>query len=381
LKGLKGVYMNVVHAGSTYQIYGEALKTYDKLPVRSYEVGFSKMSGFFLTAHNNLVVNEEKIYGSTPKKVEKVLRAFEATDRNFGVILSGKKGIGKSLFARLLANKAIDYDLPLIIVSEYIPGIANFLSSIEQEVIVFFDEFEKTFGSKDDGDPQEEMLSLFDGVDGGKKLFVITCNEISRLNSYLLNRPGRFHYHFILGNPNPDEIKEYMTDKLKPEYHYHIKRLIGFSMNVDLTYDVLRAIAFELNMGYSFEETLMDLNIGKEESPKYTIRIEFVDGTFVETQHERLNLYSSDKVYQWFTFKGKRNISVRFDFSPSDVNIDFDKTEMTIDPRVVNRYVDEDYFNMDRDEDKQLYEYLNNIEISKMIFTREVNEFAFKYCL
>jgi hypothetical protein len=381
LKGLKGVYMNVVHAGSTYQIYGEALKTYDKLPVRSYEVGFSKMSGFFLTAHNNLVVNEEKIYGSTPKKVEKVLRAFEATDRNFGVILSGKKGIGKSLFARLLANKAVNYDLPLIIVSEYIPGIANFLSSIEQEVIVFFDEFEKTFGSKDDGDPQEEMLSLFDGVDGGKKLFVITCNEISRLNSYLLNRPGRFHYHFILGNPNPDEIKEYMIDKLKPEYHHHIKRLIGFSMNVDLTYDVLRAIAFELNMGYSFEETLMDLNIGKEECPKYTIRIEFVDGTFVETQHERLNLYSSDKVYQWFTFKGKRNISVRFDFSPSDVNIDFDKTEMTIDPRVVNRYVDEDYFNMDRDEDKQLYKYLNNIEISKMVFTREVNEFAFKYCL
>lgn len=373
--------MNVVHAGSTYQIYGESLKTYGKLPVRSYEVGFSKMSGFFLTAHNDLVVNEEKIYGSTPKKVEKVLRAFEATDRNFGVILSGKKGIGKSLFARLLANRAVDYDLPLIIVSEYIPGIANFLSSIEQEVIVFFDEFEKTFGSKDDGDPQEEMLSLFDGVDGGKKLFVITCNEISRLNSYLLNRPGRFHYHFILGNPNPDEIKEYMTDKLKPEYHHHIKRLIGFSLNVDLTYDVLRAIAFELNMGYSFEETLMDLNIGKEESPKYTIRIEFVDGASVETQHERLNLYSNEKVYQWFTFKGRRNISVRFDFAPSDINVDLDKSEMTIDPKLVNRYVDEDYFNMDREDDKNLCEYLNNIEIAKMTFTREVNEFAFKYCL
>ena len=131
--------MNVVHAGSTYQIYGESLKTYSKLPIRSYEVGFSKMTGFFLTAHNDLVVNESKIYGSSPQKVDKVLRAFNLTDRNFGVILSGRKGIGKSLFARLLANKAQEYNLPLIIVSEYVPGIASFLSSIEQEVIVLFD--------------------------------------------------------------------------------------------------------------------------------------------------------------------------------------------------------------------------------------------------
>ena len=76
------------------------------------------------------------------------------------------------------------------------------------------------------------------------------------MNNFIINRPGRFHYHFILGNPNPDEIKEYMTDKLNPEYHYLIKKLIGFSMNVDLTYDVLRAIAFELNNGIEFETHL-----------------------------------------------------------------------------------------------------------------------------
>lgn len=71
----------------------------------------------------------------------------------------------------------------MIIVDCPIPGISNFLSSIEQEVVIIFDEFEKTFARNDDGDPQVELLSLFDGVDDGKKLFVITCNDTKRLTS------------------------------------------------------------------------------------------------------------------------------------------------------------------------------------------------------
>ena len=224
--------MNVVNSGSNYQIYGDAVKTYNSLPLGTYDLCFHKMMGFFLTSHSDLVVNEEKIYGLGPVKVEKVLKGFQTVNRNFGVILSGRKGIGKSLFARLLANRAKDFNLPVIIVSTYYPGIADFISSIEQEVIVLFDEFEKTFADQDGCSPQEEMLSLFDGIDNGKKLFIITCNEVHKLNSYFLNRPGRFHYHFTLNNPTPDEIREYMEDKLKPEFHHYIQKLVGFSFNV-----------------------------------------------------------------------------------------------------------------------------------------------------
>jgi hypothetical protein len=372
--------MNVVHSGDTFQIYGNALKTYDKLPLGTYEICFHKMMGFFLTSHSDLTVNEEKIYGSSPAKVEKVLRGFQAVDRNFGVILSGRKGIGKSLFARQLAIRAREYNLPLILVSTYFPGIADFISSIEQEVIVLFDEFEKTFADQEHCSPQEEMLSLFDGIDNGKKLFIITCNEVHKLNSYLINRPGRFHYHFVLGNPNPDEIKEYMTDKLLPEYHYLIKKLVGFSMNVDLTYDVLRAIAFELNMGYSFEDTLMDLNISKEGTPKYNIRVEFADGTYRVRTGERINTYSNDRVYFWFNEKnGRSSDSIRLDFTPADIILDMDHAEMTIDPANVERYVDEDYFDMDKPEEKKRYEYLQNTAITKISFTRVVDDFTYKY--
>lgn len=373
--------MNVVHSGNQFQIYGDALKTYEKLPLGTYEVNFHKMMGFFLTSHSELVVNEEKIYGSTPSKVEKVLRGFQAVDRNFGVILSGRKGIGKSLFARQLAIRAKDYGLPLILVPTYYPGIADFISSIEQEVIVLFDEFEKTFASQENSNPQEEMLPLFDGIDNGKKLFIITCNEIHKLNSYLLNRPGRFHYHFVLGNPNPDEIKEYMTDKLKPEYHHLIKKLIGFSLNVDLTYDVLRAIAFELNMGYSFEETLMDLNISKEGTPKFNIRVEFSDGSYRTVNGQRINTYSNERVYVWFNNNksGHSGDSIRLDFTPSDIVLDMDHAEMTLDPSKAERYIDEDYFDMDKEEERKRYEYLCNLEITKISFTRVVDEFSYKY--
>jgi hypothetical protein len=372
--------MNVVHAGSTYQIYGDSLQTYKELPVGTYEVCFSKMTGFFLTSHNDLEINEEKIYGSSPEKVEKVLKGFQAVSRNFGVILSGRKGIGKSLFARQLATRAKEYNLPIILVTNYIPGIADFISSIEQEVIVLFDEFEKTFGETDDCRPQEEMLPLFDGIDNGKKLFIITCNEIHKLNSYLINRPGRFHYHFVLGNPNPDEIKEYMTDKLKPEYHHLIKKLIGFSINVDLTYDVLRAIAFELNMGYSFEETLMDLNISKEGNPKYNVRVDFADGTYRIATNLRINIYSGDREYCWLSEKsGRSSDSIRLSFIPSDVVLDMDHAEMTLDPNKVERYVDEDYFDMDKPEDKKRYEYLSDIEITKITFSRVVEDYTYKY--
>ena len=151
-------------------------------------------------------------------------------------------------------------------------------------------------------------------------------------------------------------------------------------MNVDLTYDVLRAIAFELNNGYPFEETLMDLNISKEESPKYKIKVEFADGHVRIVDKHRMNLYSSDKEYLWFnTPSGNYKTSIRLTFSPSDVLMDLDAAEMTLDPLKVERYVDEDYYDLDKPEDKKLFEYLSNVEIKKISFERIVNDFSYKY--
>lgn len=89
--------MNIVNAGSRYQVYGEDVKTYKELPIATYSVGFNPMMGFWLIKHDDLAINEDTIYGNHARRAEKILKSFAASERNFGVILSGKKGIGKSL--------------------------------------------------------------------------------------------------------------------------------------------------------------------------------------------------------------------------------------------------------------------------------------------
>lgn len=342
--------MNVVNSGSKYQIYGEDIKTYKSLPIMSYDVDFNKFTGFYLSSRPDLITNEEKIYGSHEEKVNKVMRSFAATDRNFGIILSGQKGIGKSLFARVLAQAAINNGFPVVTVSTYIPGIADFLMSIEQEIVVIFDEFEKTFGEKEGSDPQEEMLSLFDGLDNGKKLFVITCNEVGRLNSYLLNRPGRFHYHFNITNPSDAEVREYMTDKLKPEYHSEIDRIVNFSRTINITYDYLRAIAFELNLGSTLEDALGDLNITRTSDVRFDYLVTTVDGRMYSAAAQRLDLYSKDNV--WDRVYGDKGSSLRLSFRPCD--IEFKNNKLMIDGSKVEIAIDEDdYWDIPSGEERE----------------------------
>lgn len=198
--------MKAISSGNTYEIFDDSLRTFDRLPTQTYVVRFSKNRDFFLEKYVDIEITENKIYGAHLDKVNKVLRSFESTNRSLGVILSGDKGIGKSSFAKLLAIEAMKKDIPLIVVDTFVPGIASYLEGIEQEVMVLFDEFDKTFGEvkQSDGEasPQAHLLSLFDSVSGGKKLFVITCNELRKLNDYLINRPGRFHYHFRFEYPS-----------------------------------------------------------------------------------------------------------------------------------------------------------------------------------
>lgn len=253
--------MHIVESGKRYRIFNNAITTYDQLPPKTYRVDYDPDTRTFslLEAHD-FEIPETKIYGQHLDKVKKVLNAMDKMNRNLGVILSGDKGIGKSLFSKCLGLKARKKGIPVILVNEYNEGIANFLEEIEQTVMILFDEYDKTFNDKK-YNCQAEMLSLFDGVSAGKKLFVITCNEIQSLSQYLINRPGRFHYHFRFLYPTADEIRAYMEDKLDKQYYDEIENVIAFSVRMNLNYDCLRSIAFELNNGLKFQEAINDLNI------------------------------------------------------------------------------------------------------------------------
>lgn len=381
--------MNIVSAGSRYQVYGEDVKTYKELPLGCYNIEFNKMTGFYLSERQELDANEEKIYGNHEVKVAKVLNSFKVANRNFGIILSGQKGIGKSLFARILSHRALEAGYPVLVASFYCPGIADFISSIEQEIVVIFDEFEKTFGKlgDDNPDPQEELLSMFDGIDGGKKLFVVTCNEVRKLNEFLVNRPGRFHYHFEITNPSDKEVEEYLMDKLESQYYDVIPRVINLARTMNMTYDYLRAISFELNQGYSLDETLEDLNISRQSDIKFDVMLFLADGTKYMAYNTSLNLYSNEKsrirMYKLSETAFGKDESEIIEYYPKDITysedglmIPGDKLRIYFDP-------DDYYWDDDDPEDQkkkaEMEARIASMHPVKMLFKKNDVSYVSRY--
>ena len=257
-------------------IYGE-VAVLDELPAKVYTIKSNPMQGLYLEVYcDRFDINEEKLYGDAPKKIDKIIRTYNLSNRNTGVIMSGEKGLGKTLCSKMLCNKMIDMYYPVILCDKPFGGVADFLHKIEQKCVVLFDEFEKHFNLRDrDGDdndkPQEQFLSLFDGIDTGKKLFIVTCNNTYKLNDFFLNRPGRFHYHIEFKYPTSEEIKEYMEDNCVDTDE--IESIIAFAKFCPLNFDSLRAIAFEIHNGYTFREAILDLNIIMTYGNEYRISV------------------------------------------------------------------------------------------------------------
>lgn len=285
--------MKIINYGEHYEIYSDDLRTFDKLPAHTYKVQFNPMSGFSLLKIDSFETIEEKIYGNHMEKITKVLNSYEKFNRSLGVILSGDKGMGKSLFTQLLASEAIARDLPVIMVTKAFPGVADFIERIDQEALVIFDEFEKVFSiDGEKGETQNNLLGLFDGTSQKKRIYALTVNELHRVSKYMMSRTGRFHYHIRFDYPTASEIEIYLRDKLEEQYYSEIKHVIAFTNRVKLNYDSLRAIAFEINMGYSFRSSIGDLNILATETQRYNVKVNFSNGKSTEFKQQALNLFS-----------------------------------------------------------------------------------------
>lgn len=362
--------MKAINVGdNTYDIFDNTMQVYDKLPAQPYVVRFSKNRGFFLEKFNDLEIKESKIYGVHESKVVKVLNMFESQNRNLGVILSGDKGIGKSLFSKILSNAAIQKGIPLIIVDTYIQGISSYLESIEQEVMVLFDEFDKTFGevSSENGkaSPQTELLTLFDGISTGKKLFVITCNNIKKLSDYFINRPGRFHYHFRFDYPSPEEIREYLMDKLKEKYYKEIDNVISFAGKIQLNYDCLRAIVTELNTGLTFSEAIKDLNIINTTEVLCDVFVKYNNGLVLSNMNRHINFFENKEVSVTLCDNHGYYVTEMI-FHPKNIVYNHITNINMIEPKYVSF---EDYTFDDEEEKNRYYEAVKS-GVNKIYFTR-----------
>lgn len=271
-----------IKAGSSLRVYDSSIESFDRLPAATYVVEFSPLSGFSLRQVEDLTVGEERVYGSRQSKVDKVMRAWQASSRSLGVMLSGDKGQGKSLFLRMLARDALASGLPVVRVTESFEGIASFIDSLGEALIVF-DEFEKIFPSggrrsENGTDEQAQFLGLFDGTSSTRRMYCVTVNDLLSVSSYLVNRPGRFHYHLRFAYPTPEEVDLYLREQVSQD-DPRIADAVRFSSQVPLNYDHLRAVAFEMRADAeaSFAELVGDLNIKAVEPPTYIAIAKFTD--------------------------------------------------------------------------------------------------------
>ena len=267
--------MNITRIGDRYIVYDDTVQNIIKLDNAIYKIAVNKMYDIHLVKYSGRFFNSEKIFGNYGNKVDKAFKLFNDRDKNLGILMTGKKGMGKSFCSKDLCNKCLDHGYPVILIDssfdydEVSPKeIPEFFGKIKQDVVVFFDEFDKVFCSytSDEGnnkiDPQEDLLSMFDGVDSEfKRLFIVTANKLDGINEYFLNRPGRFHYHFKFTFPSENEIKDYINYYCKDLSEKELNSVLLYSSIHPLTYDCLNAIVTEFNYGRSFKEFINDLNI------------------------------------------------------------------------------------------------------------------------
>ena len=281
-----------IETGNTVRVFDSAVHTHAQMPLGTYKVQFNPFSGYSLQRQEDLRVGEGKVYGGREHKVDKIFRYFTSEDRSLGVMLSGDKGQGKSLFLRMVAERAADEKLPVVIVAEAFPGIADFLDTLGTCVIIF-DEFEKVFSDRGEegANPQHQFLSLFDGTSSMKRLYCVTVNELRHVSSYFVNRPGRFHYHLRFNYPEPDEVREYLADQAPQATAEQVEAAVRFSQKVALNYDHLRAVAYELNdAGSVFSEIIGDLNIKNVDPTECRVHVAFRDGE-IATGRASLDLF------------------------------------------------------------------------------------------
>lgn len=221
---------------------GSLTNTYDTLPVGTYRVKFDDRTNSYFLQKTNDFESPAKIYGNMDC-VDRILNTFKSGERNLSVLLVGLKGSGKTLTAKQICIKSA---LPVLLIDELYEGtdFISFLSSPELgSCVILIDEYEKIY-TKRDG--ELTMLQILDGACNAKHLFVLTVNEMSNINSNLLNRPSRIFYRKIYESI-PDDVLIEILDKELINQIWREEMMQVFDKFTSLSYDIVMSLINEVN--------------------------------------------------------------------------------------------------------------------------------------
>ncbi len=252
-------------------ISGDAIKMVDQLPAGVWGIAYRPMTKApYFYKIDDYKTSHGKIYGCAEKNADRIVKAYELEEeKNVGALLSGAKGLGKSLTVRLIVEKLIK-KMPIVVVDDYTPMIPSILSDLHDTVVVL-DEFEKMLrsGKNEDGGmtAQESLLSVLDGTKSlTHNLYLMTVNETYELDKNLMSRPGRIRYHFRYKNVDADTIKLYCADNLDKNRMKEVDEVIEvLKGSAVVSLDIVSALVKEMNLfpDSSVNEIAEILNIGE----------------------------------------------------------------------------------------------------------------------
>lgn len=230
-------------------------KVENDLAVSNYLVRKDERTGDFYLVETESFQLLKKYYGDTEKKAERILSTYVSRNTNTGVLLSGEKGSGKSLLAKLVSIEARKLNMPTIMINETLFGdvFNNFISSIDTRCVILFDEFEKIYNDRE----QQQILTLLDGGVNCNHLFMFTSNSKFGLNSHMLNRPGRIYYSLEYDGLDRSFIEEYCLD-----------RKIGATIITD----IIKISTLFPKFNFDMLQAIVDEHIRYGESPFEVIR-------------------------------------------------------------------------------------------------------------
>lgn len=213
----------------------------DLLPVGIYTLEYAPFAPMYLSLKQKKFEFPYKLYGGSTFP-ERVVKKFNTSKANLGVLLCGLKGTGKTVEAEQICNLS---GMPVILVTQDFDkgaDLISFLSGVDQEVVVMIDEYEKLFG-KCDG-----LLSIMDGAQNtrSRRLFVLTANT-PYISDAMIDRPSRIHYLKRYGNLTVDLITEVVDDMLDNKKFR--QQVIEYLQVIDIvTIDIVKTVVSEVNL-------------------------------------------------------------------------------------------------------------------------------------
>ena len=129
-----------IQQGDNFKLTPSSISVKDSLPNGIYSINQDPMTReFSLNRIADKFEFDFEIINAENKFINHVMKSYENTTGNLGILLNGLKGSGKSVTAKLIANRL---NKPVILIDMPYRGISEFLASLEFDCTLFFDEFE-----------------------------------------------------------------------------------------------------------------------------------------------------------------------------------------------------------------------------------------------